>query len=195
MAGFSEAEWSPAQVKDGLKLISLCAPKKGNKILDYGCGIGNLTMVLSNHVGSEGKVIGIDPNAERLQLAKEKYSASNIEYLQGTHKSIPGRDYDVIFSDHVLHYCPDKGAVIKHFASKLKPGGTLAIIMNCEDELSRLKSVPGLYRQKFINAYGNWFHHMSLSVFKDVIAANNFNITHSEEFLNSKELTTLSRRT
>ena len=62
-------------------------------------------------MGPDGKVVGIDPDTERLQLAKEKYSASNIEYLEGSAENIPGGDYGLVFSNHVLHWCNDKNLV------------------------------------------------------------------------------------
>ena len=56
------------------------APKEGSKDLDIGSA---LSKVIADLVGAEGRVVGIDPDTERLQLAKEKYFANNIEYLEG----------------------------------------------------------------------------------------------------------------
>ena len=79
---FSEAESyecsSSLERTDGLQLINIIAPKRGSKILDLGCGTGYHSKVLADLVGPYGKVVGIDPDTERLQLAKEKYSASTL---------------------------------------------------------------------------------------------------------------------
>lgn len=183
-AGFSEAKCyesnSTVQRENGLKLIKLFAPIKGNKILDYGCGVGNLTKILADLVGPEGKVVGVDPDGERLQLAREKYSASNIEYIQGIHEDIPGFDYDAVFCNHALHYCPNKDAVIKQFASKLKPGGALAIIMLVEDFVEK-ECLPDLYGKKFIDIYSKWFHYTSATELQQIISANSFDIKHTED--------------
>ena len=63
---------------DGLKLINIVSPKrgsKGSKVLETGCGTGHNSMVLADLVGADGNIVGIDPEQERLQLVKEKYSA------------------------------------------------------------------------------------------------------------------------
>ena len=49
-------------------------PKAGETILDLGCGTGELSAYLAELVGSQGKVIGVDPDKERIQLAKESHS-------------------------------------------------------------------------------------------------------------------------
>ena len=49
-------------------------PKVGDVILDLGCGAGELSAYLAELVGPEVKVIGVDPDKERIQLAKETQS-------------------------------------------------------------------------------------------------------------------------
>ena len=51
--------------------------EKGATVLDLGCGTGYLTKVLSERVGPEGKVVAVDPDGERLKIARENHSASN----------------------------------------------------------------------------------------------------------------------
>ena len=57
-------------------MIDLVHPKVNSTVLDLGCGTGNLTCILAERVGPGGKVIGVDPDKERLHVAREKYSAS-----------------------------------------------------------------------------------------------------------------------
>ena len=42
-------------------------------ILDMGCGTGYLSSVLADHVGPSGSVLAVDPDLERLNVAKEAY--------------------------------------------------------------------------------------------------------------------------
>lgn len=76
------------------------------------------------------QVVGIDITAERLEVAREKYSANNIEYLEGNAEDIPrvsGIDsYDYIFSNFVLPWCRDKEKVFKEVHRVLKKGGKFA---------------------------------------------------------------------
>ena len=96
--------------------------------MDIGCGTGYHSKVIADLVGDEGSVVGIDPDTERLRLAKEKYSASNIEYLERSAEDIPGGSYDLVFSNHVLHWCNDIDLVFRQVASKLKTGGIFAFM-------------------------------------------------------------------
>ena len=64
---------SRPQEEMGMKLINMTSLKKGNTVLDLGCGTGYLTKVLSDKVGPEGKVVAVDPDGERLKIAREKY--------------------------------------------------------------------------------------------------------------------------
>ena len=187
MADFNanEAEWydknSPTQFKDGLQLMKLADPQKGDKVVDFGCGTGNLTIRFSELVGPEGKVIGVDPDGERLALARKSYSARNLEYVQGSADKIPGGEYDIIFSNHAMHYCPDKNAILKTLASKMKKGGKLVYIICVEDQVKVFAdNMPGLFGKKFRDTWAAWYHYTSSEDCKRFTMANNFSIDHSE---------------
>ena len=130
MEEFSEAaayeENSSEQVRLGLDLIQRLNPKKGSKILDLGCGTGKLTQVLADLVGPEGQVVGIDPDTERLKIAKEKHSAPNIVYYEADAEHLPGEDYDLMFLNFVLHWVKDKEPVFQQAQKILKQGGLFA---------------------------------------------------------------------
>ena len=85
MSDFSAAEAyeenSSEQVRLGMDLIQKINPKKGDKVLDMGCGTGKLSEVFADLVGPEGQVVAIDPDTERLKIAREKHGAPNIVSL------------------------------------------------------------------------------------------------------------------
>ena len=58
-----------------------------------------------------------------------KYSAHNVMHQLGNAEKIPGSDYDVIFSNSVLHWCKDKDKVFKQVASSLKEGGMFGFVV------------------------------------------------------------------
>ena len=62
---------------------------QGKSVLDLGCGTGNVTKMVSERVGPEGRIIAVDPDKERLQIASliENYSAT-LAALE--HKTSPG---------------------------------------------------------------------------------------------------------
>ena len=76
--GYRQAAIS-VQKLDGETFIqtNVC-PKDGDIILHLGCGTGELSSYLAELVGPGGKVIGVDPDKERIQLAKRLTSKSRI---------------------------------------------------------------------------------------------------------------------
>jgi len=83
-------------------------------VLDVGCGNGALTYDLSKKVK---KVIGIDLNKGNIKIAKEKYSAPNIEYKIGdVTKDLPNQKFDVVILSNVLEHIQDRA----EFLNKIK---------------------------------------------------------------------------
>ena len=74
---------SESQREAGIAMISMLNIPECSTVLDLGCGTGSLSRILSEKVGSKGRVEAVDPDGERVKIAREKYSASNIEYIQG----------------------------------------------------------------------------------------------------------------
>ena len=117
---------SAYQKEAGMRLIKELNVCRGSVVLDLGCGTGYLTKMLSEEVGSEGKVVAVDPDGERLKIAREKYSASNIEYIQADDQTFPSGQYDLVFSNIVIHWISDKEALFKRVYDNLRPGGRFA---------------------------------------------------------------------
>ena len=66
---------------------------------------------------------------QRLQLAREKYSVHNVVFQEGAADHIPGGNFDVVFSNCVLHWCEDKDEVFKEVAKSLKKGGKFGYVI------------------------------------------------------------------
>ena len=107
----------------GMKLLEELDISEGSTVLDLGCGTGYLTKVLSESVGVQDKVVAVDPDGERLAIAKAKYPSSNIEYIQADDSTFPPGEYDIIFSNLVIHWIDDKEALFKRVYANLCPGG------------------------------------------------------------------------
>ena len=117
---------SVGQRNAGIDLIDMLELRKGSRILDLGCGVGNITLELAKKVGPEGKIVAVDPDGERLKIAREQYSASNIEYIQADDQTFPSAQYHVIFANAVIHWIRDKEALFKRVYDNLNPGGQFA---------------------------------------------------------------------
>ena len=100
---------------------------KGECILDLRCGTGYLSSVLAERVGTEGRVMAIDPDGSRISVAKNAYShLTNLTFAKGSRDTVLefGKAcYDAVFSNHVLHWVDNKSGTFKKIYESLKPGG------------------------------------------------------------------------
>ena len=129
--GYKQASFS-RQKYDGETFIQTdVCPQAGDAILDLGCGTGELSAYLAKMVGPEGKVIGIDPDKKRIQLAQQSHSQiKNLSFVEGSASNFPGivsQTYDIIFSNYALHWMPDKRTVFTNMFENLRVGGKIAI--------------------------------------------------------------------
>lgn len=95
--------------------------RKSLKILDIGCGPGNL----SNNLSNIGKVFGIDVSLPTLRLCQKKYS----NLINGKADELPIREgsFDVVILLDVLEHIADDVKVMKETYRILKPGGIVLI--------------------------------------------------------------------
>jgi ubiquinone/menaquinone biosynthesis C-methylase UbiE len=109
--------------KFGEEIVKLLNPKKGETILDIGCGTGDLTKKISEQCG---KVIGIDNSNEMIQSAQKKYP--EISFIHNDAKNYQLDDkFDAIFSNAVLHWIPQADTMIQNANRHLKIGGRYVV--------------------------------------------------------------------
>jgi ubiquinone/menaquinone biosynthesis C-methylase UbiE len=111
---------------------SIANLKKGEVVLDLGCGAGFDVFLASRKVGPSGKVYGVDMTEEMIQKAKNnaaKNNINNVEFLLGEIEDLPLEDnsIDVIISNCVINLSPNKEQVFKEAKRVLKENGRLAI--------------------------------------------------------------------
>jgi hypothetical protein len=91
----------------------------GQKILDYGSGIGTAAIMLS----SQGNVVhAVEPNKVMRGFTdwRAKKFGTNIHWRNGKQQT---NYYDMVLCFHVLEHVPDAEATVKELVSVLKPGG------------------------------------------------------------------------
>jgi SAM-dependent methyltransferase len=117
----------------------------GMRVLDLGCGTGNVTMAAARLVGQTGQVTGVDRNgssfpAMREQLRRE--GVENVEFIKGElPDGVPQGPFDAVVGRLILLYFPDRAATVRKFARLVRPGGIIAFH---EPILSSARSIPPL---------------------------------------------------
>ncbi|XXX79832.1 class I SAM-dependent methyltransferase [Sorangium sp. So ce134] len=130
----------------GERLIELARVRRGERVLDLGCGTGGLTQQLAELVGPGGRVVGIDPDEARIALARHTAGAPNLDFQVGSAETLDevarDRPFDLVFSNFVFHWIRDKRAVLRRMRGLLDPAGR--ILVQCVSSLPAL--VGGLSR-------------------------------------------------
>lgn len=106
-------------------------PRRGERVLDLGCGCGLDVYVAAHLVGARGRAVGLDMTVEMLEWARRVASAwplGNAGFELGTIEALPFEDgsFDVVISNGVLNLVPDKDAAFREIHRVLQPGGTFA---------------------------------------------------------------------
>lgn len=102
----------------GEALLQLLAPQAGERILDLGCGTGQLTA----QIAQTAEVLGLDYSAEMIANAKANYP--NLAFAVADARNFEvEQPFDAVFSNATLHWIPEADAVIRSIYKALKPGG------------------------------------------------------------------------
>jgi ubiquinone/menaquinone biosynthesis C-methylase UbiE len=107
--------------------------KRGQTVLDLGCGSGTFTLAMAKMVGEAGKVIAVDVQDEMLQIVRKKAAKNGLESRIITHKceqnriGIPDK-VDFALAFYMVHEVPKAEAFLKEVASLLNPEGKLLIV-------------------------------------------------------------------
>ena len=98
-------------------VIDLLEPKRGERILDLGCGDGVLTELIA---ACGADVLGADLSEELLAAA----TAKGLKVCRVDGHALPFEaEFDAVFSNAALHWMRDPDAVIAGVYRALKPGG------------------------------------------------------------------------
>ena len=102
----------------------------GERVVDVGSGAGFDSFVAASHVGTAGRVVGVDMTAEILEKSRATVNAlglDHVEFREGLAEALPVETGwgDVVISNGVINLCPDKKAVFAEIFRVLRPGGRL----------------------------------------------------------------------
>ncbi len=109
--------------------ITACVGLPGfGDVLDFGCGTGLVTLALASRAGT---LAGADTSTGMLAELERKAKAEGIPvrvlHLGPDGSGDLGGPYDLIVSSMTLHHVKDVAAVLARLATRLRPGGRMAL--------------------------------------------------------------------
>jgi ubiquinone/menaquinone biosynthesis C-methylase UbiE len=115
----------------------------GMRVLDVGCGAGDVAFLAAELVGPTGEVVGADRAAAAVQRATasaQALGARNVKFLEGDPAEMHfDGPFDAVIGRLVLMYYPDPVDAVRKLAGRVREGG---LIVFQEFDIANARSFP-----------------------------------------------------
>jgi cyclopropane fatty-acyl-phospholipid synthase-like methyltransferase len=113
-----------------LRLLNDAGIRSGMRVLDVGCGNGDVSIIAADLVGSSGSIVGIDRDAKALGTARSRVEEAKLQNVRFVQADLGGDLgdlglFDAIVGRRVLMYQADTIGTARNLASRLHPGGLI----------------------------------------------------------------------
>ena len=112
------------------RLLRSAGIDAGVRVLDLGCGAGDVSMLAAELVGPAGFVVGIDRNQEVLNVARERAREAGLRQISFVRASAEefsvDEPFDLVIGRYILVHQPEPVALLRKAARLVRPGGALA---------------------------------------------------------------------
>ena len=126
--------WSPDQYarfrgerqQPFFDLLALVRAEPQMRVVDLGCGTGELTRALHRHLGAR-ETLGLDSSGAMI-ARRDAQGESGLRVARGDIVDfVAAEPFDLVFSNAALHWLPDHPALLARLTGALRPGGQLAV--------------------------------------------------------------------
>ena len=113
--------------------LGLLGVARGERVLDVGCGSGVVTREIAKRIAPGGSVVGLDPSAELLKVAREHADknefASLMEFQEGDCRKLafPDGSFDVVVAATVLAHVPEAEKAVPEMVRVVRAGGRIGV--------------------------------------------------------------------
>jgi trans-aconitate 2-methyltransferase len=137
---------------DLLKLVDV---RPGLKVVDLGCGTGELTRHMADSL-PDSEVLGLDFSPQMLERTQE-FARSGLQFKRGDLAKLAGK-WDLIISNAALHWSNDHGELIPYLFGCLNPGGQLAVQVPSNHNSAVYKTIIEVARKDpFVSQLKGWY--------------------------------------
>lgn len=164
----------------GAGLIDILDPKRGERILDVGCGTGQLT----NEIAERGAdVLGLDSSPEMIGQARQNYPRLRFS-LQDAAAMTFNSEFDAVFSNAALHWILNAAGAADSMARALRTGGRLVLEMGGRGNIRQIhEAVESAFREHSnaaLPAPRNYFP--SVGEYTTILEAHGFEVRNAVLF-------------
>jgi 2-polyprenyl-3-methyl-5-hydroxy-6-metoxy-1,4-benzoquinol methylase len=104
----------------------------GMRVLDIGCGVGDVAMLAANLVGPVGSVVAIDRDPDNLAFAAQRAAQAGLRTIAFRAADInefaDAPPFDAIVGRYILLFLPDRVASLRNLLRSLRRGGIVAML-------------------------------------------------------------------
>ena len=125
------------------QVLRLAGLEPGMRVLDIGCGTGDVSFLAAKLVGTEGEVIGVDKSPTATALASQRAAAAGLTNVQFVTEDLTelvlDEPVDVLIGRLVLMYFADPAVLLRRLCQFVRPGG---LVVFHELDATAVKSLP-----------------------------------------------------
>lgn len=155
--------------KYGADLLPLLAPKPGERIIDLGCGTGQLTAEIA---AAGAETLGIDASAEMIGQARQNYPKLKFQLADARTFTV-NEPFDAVFSNAALHWVLEPRAAVQRIHAALKPGGRFVAELGGKGNIRRV--VAALLDAGTIDPLAT-FYFPSISEYTSILESEGFEV-------------------
>lgn len=182
-------EWKPELYDDKLGFVSqygkgilgILNVQQGEKVLDLGCGTGDLSHEISQLGAS---VIGMDLSKEMMKRARNKYP--EINFIHGNAENfLLDEPVNAVFSNAALHWIKNAESVISSVWNALENGGRFVAEFGGKGNVEMIvKSITDVLSQDYAvdaNELNPWYF-PSIGEYSQLLEQQGFRVTYAVHF-------------
>lgn len=113
------------------RLLARAGIQAGMRVLDVGCGPGDVTFLVRELVGASGSVVGVERDERAVAAGRQRAADAahhNVEFVCGDFREVEldGGPFDALVGRFVLLYQADPTDAVRKAARHVRPGGIVA---------------------------------------------------------------------
>jgi trans-aconitate methyltransferase len=162
----------------GADLVTLLDPQLGERILDLGCGTGQLTAKIAD---AGATVVGLDRSPAMIGQARQNYPGLQLQLADATDFSFPDK-FDAVFSNAALHWVLEPEKAIRSIAASLRPNGRFVAEFGGKRNIARLLQAAETALGRRGLEYKNPWYFPSIGEYSNLLEQNGFEVTSAWHF-------------